>query len=95
MPRINCRSCPQASAQEAARRPCAREPEEFVEDMPMCRYSNPIPICPCGGEGCGCRDQDGLLLAALERQNQLLTDLLGAVNCLTAALLSGRGHPCG
>ena len=93
MPRINCRSCPRTSAQETVRRPCAKESEEFVEDMPMCRYSNPIPICTCGGEGC-C-GQDGPLLAALEHQNQLLTDLLGAVNCLTAALLSGRNHPCG
>jgi hypothetical protein len=58
--------------------------ETFVEDVPMCRYVNPIPVCP--GEG---GDPETEILAALECQNQLLADILGAIQALTAVILSG------
>lgn len=68
---------------------------EAMEDVPMNRYSNPIPVCerkqsrPCGGrDPWGERSEQ--ILAALACQNQLLVDLLGAVNCLTAAVLAGH-----
>ena len=68
--------------------------EEFTEDMPMHRYTHPIPICECGcGSGagsCECREELEQLLAAVSCQNQLLVDLLAAVNSLTAALLTCR-----
>ncbi|MBP1736261.1 MAG: hypothetical protein H6Q60_142 [Oscillospiraceae bacterium] len=59
----------------------------FFEDMPMCRYVNTIPICP--GDG----DVEAGILAALACQNQLLADILGALNALTAAVenLSSNG----
>lgn len=71
---------------------CAAEAVEAMEDMPMCRYRNPIPTCEhkcgsCGGH-CPCGEQLEQILAALACQNQLLIDLLGAVNCLTAATLA-------
>ena len=75
---------------------CAACSQSVLEDMPMRRYSNPIPTCPRQQESepSPCRSQDGLdqILAALACQNQLLVDLLGAVNCLTAALLAE--HNC-
>ena len=68
--------------------------EEFTEDMPMHRYTHPIPICECGcGSGagsCECRKELEQLLEAVSCQNQLLVDLLAAVNSLTAALLTCR-----
>lgn len=73
---------------------CGCTAGESMEDMPMCRYSNPIPICEhkrgCGSRGgrCSCEEELEQILAALACQNQLLVDLLGAVNCLTAALLA-------
>lgn len=54
-----------------------------TEDVPMCRYTNHIPGCDCG---CGCQS-NCQILAALEEQNRLLTELLGAVTSLTAACL--------
>ena len=61
------------------------------EDLPreegMKRYIHPIPCCcpsyPTGYEV----NLDGVL-EALARQNQLLLDILGAVNALSAAVLS-------
>lgn len=69
---------------------------EAMEDVPMCRYSNPIPTCEhkhgCGS--CGAprpyEEQLEQIQAALACQNQLLADLLGAVNGLTATLLAER-----
>jgi len=59
-----------------------------LEDMPMTRVRGPQEVpCPCRSCGCG-RDRE--LSAALELQTQLLYDILGAVNGLTAAQLSGR-----
>lgn len=64
-----------------------------MEDVPMCRYSNPIPACE-HKQDCGSHhpsgDQFEQILAALSCQNQILVDLLGAVNSLTAALLAQR-----
>lgn len=74
--------------------PDPREPDEIIlDDIPMNRYSNPIPTCPehsgqtrpfrAGDFSCEL-DQ---MLSLLSQQNQLLTDLLSTVNSLTAALL--------
>ena len=63
-----------------------REP---LEDVPMLRYAHPIPECRREEKPC-CRREDpdlGPILAALEQQNALLTELLGAVTGLTAACL--------
>ncbi len=66
------------------------------EDVPMRRYPGPVPVK--GGAAvhrpspCQCREELGQILSALECRNQLLVDLLGAVNGLTATLLAGRGE---
>ena len=70
--------------------------EELVAELePMRRYPHPIPMCcapdpvPIPTDECSpCMNR---VLEQLSCQNQLLMDLLGAVNSLTAALLSGRG----
>lgn len=55
-----------------------------LEDAPMTRFRGPQEQpCPC--RGC---DRD--LAATLELQTQLLYDILGAVNGLAAAQLTGR-----
>lgn len=75
---------------EAAEAACPME-----EEVPMSRYSNPLPVCCAPGRSCGAREQTALLEQLLEqtcRQNQILLDLLGAVNSLTAAALSLRGN---
>ena len=65
---------------------------EEVRELPaetVKRYPNPIPAPwypPAAGP-----ELDGVL-EALARQNQLLLDLLGAVNGLTAAVLSVRAR---
>ncbi len=56
----------------------------------MSRYIHPLPVrpVPCRREG---REQAALLEQLLEqtcRQNQLLLDLLAAVNALTGAVLT-------
>lgn len=63
--------------------------EERMEDIPMNRYTNPIPACcPKQTEPCRIQQEEmDHILTALACQNQILTDLLGAVNSLTAALL--------
>ena len=66
--------------------------EERMEDIPMNRYTNPIPTC-CPDRPGPCRlEQEGLdhILTSLACQNQILTDLLCAVNGLTAAILYER-----
>ena len=80
----------QAEAAAAAIRAQARAmlpPEE----EPMKRY--PHPICPCTPPSTAPGLEGGLdcVLEALARQNQLLTELLGAVNGLTAAVLARQG----
>ena len=67
----------------------AREEVRDLPAEPVKRYSNPIPAPwypPAAGP-----ELDGVL-EALARQNQLLLDLLGAVNGLTAAVLSVRAR---
>lgn len=66
--------------------------EETMEAVPMNRYTNPIPTgCPKQA-GCCRVQQEGIdrILTALACQNQILIDLLGAVNGLTAAYLCER-----
>lgn len=64
----------------------------------MHRHPHPIPTCFCRPteyfppSSTACPEE---LLAALECQNQLLLDLLGAVNSLTAALLGARRPEAG
>jgi hypothetical protein len=61
---------------------------EELEDVPMCRYSNPIPTCD-RRDNCGSYAQQlDQILSALACQTQLLVDLLAAVNGLTAAVLT-------
>ena len=60
---------------------------------PMHRYTYPITPARCvrvqeGGDGVHTR-----ILETLLEQNQLLSDLLGAVNSLTAAVLALQCHP--
>lgn len=71
-------------AEELARQ---LELEPAQDEISMKRYIHPIPCCcpPCP-TGCEA-DLDGVL-EALARQNQLLLDILGAVNALNAAVLS-------
>lgn len=65
---------------------------ERLENMPMNRYINPnTMITRTPGGGCGRGEEQALLEQLVElsvSQNQLLVDLLGAVNALTAALLA-------
>lgn len=66
--------------------------EERMENIPMNRYTNPIPAgCPKPSAPCPI-GQEGLdhILTALASQNQILIDLLCAVNGLTAAILYDR-----
>lgn len=80
------------AAEELRAETCSME----REDMPMNRYVSPntIPGCPgCHGiEYCCGEDEVQAMVEQLVEltvcQNQLLTDLLGAVNALTAAMLS-------
>ena len=80
------------------RRPAAPPPgppTPIVEEPVMKRYCNPLPCW--GGYPVPVPAPDGLdrVLEELTRQNQLLCDLLGAVNSLTAATLSIRGRLVG
>ena len=59
-------------------------PRAALAETAMCRHSNPLPS---QSRCCGCQDERGLILSALEQQNALLTELLGAVTGLTAACL--------
>ena len=58
-----------------------------LEEEPMKRYIHPICCCPPRPSDCCEPDLDGVL-EALARQNQLLLDILSAVNGLSAAVLS-------
>ncbi len=61
--------------------------EAAMEDEPMRHWPHPITT----PTACGCEAKPsgdlGQVLELLSTQNQLLVDLLGAVNSLTAALL--------
>ena len=72
-----------------------REPEapQVPLEEPIHRYVFPIPAacpapaCPAPGASSAVQTQ---ILQQLQCQNQLLVDLLGAVNSLTAAVLCRR-----
>lgn len=66
--------------------PGARETRGIPRDIPMYRYIHPIPPAP-RDRGGGCGFDSAAVLEALEQQNRLLTELLGAVTSLTAACL--------
>ena len=66
--------------------------DERMEDIPMNRYTNPIPACcPKQSGRCSLPEETiDHILTALACQNQIMTDLLGAINGLTAAILYER-----
>lgn len=68
---------------------CSLHSDDTMEQVPMNRYSNPIPTCCPSKSRCCQAQQEGIdhILTALAWQNQILIDLLGAINGLTAALL--------
>ena len=89
--RQTARTCQRDRNREAAASSADLEQEE-----PMKRYSHPIPL-----SANSCEQEPGWsdVQAALDRilenmanQNQILVDLLGAVNSLTAAVLSIQRH---
>ncbi len=70
--------------------------EDQMEHIPMNRYTNPIPTYPKQTGPCRIRQEEmDHILTALACQNQILIDLLGAVNSLTAALLFSKNEPQG
>ena len=87
-------ACQSTRDQEARQRAAAILAQSHPAEPAMKRYAHPIPCWsapvwsppPAGGEG---MDR---VLEELARQNQLLMDLLGAVNSLTAATLSIRSR---
>ena len=88
----NCTSQSVAAAQAkvlAARQALAAELETAAEDEPMHRYPHTIPQAASGT--CTASGDSAVMEQALEQltcQSRLLTDLLGAVNALTAATLA-------
>ena len=65
-----------------------REAQDLpLEEEPMKRYIHPICCCPPACPPGDPPELDGVL-EALARQNQLLLDILSAVNGLSAAVLS-------
>lgn len=90
------RSAAQAQAKVAAAREELLAGGSTTVEEPMHRYSNPIPrvtsiqevaasTCSCGEDTPAAMTQ---VLEQLSCQSQLLVDLLGAVNSLTAAMLA-------
>lgn len=108
MARQTCRTClEQARLQAAAllaqgrqlsgRRPPDPAPSAPMEaEEPMNRYIHPIPASAGRQEarGAGQELQAGLerVLECMACQNQLLVDILGAINALTAAVLSTQSR---
>ncbi|MCI7474207.1 MAG: hypothetical protein MSB10_11140 [Clostridiales bacterium] len=94
---MNQPACQRARDQEARQRAAAILAQSQPMEPAMKRYAHPIPCWSgpvwsppsAGGEG---MDR---VLEELTRQNQLLMDLLGAVNSLTAATLSIRSRLVG
>jgi len=90
MPRREERTYSAAARAEAKVLAAQRE----LREEPMRRWPHPIPL-PCPQP---CHGEDGgrtltAILEALQCQNQLLVDLLEAVNGLTAATLARRESP--
>ena len=69
------------------------------DEEPMNRYIHPIPLSIPRARGDRPENciqvQESLerVLECMACQNQLLVDILGAVNALTAAMLSSQSHP--
>ena len=67
---------------------------EALENAAMCRHSHPIPLPAARCCGCchPCEGEAGMddILAVLNRQTQLLCELVAAVSGLTAACLCTR-----
>lgn len=86
----------------SSRRPCGRPAVECApmeRPEPMNRYISPTATSTCtSSEYCTpcVLQQNQVLLEQLAelstQQNQLLIDLIGAVNALTAALLTARAQ---
>lgn len=104
MARQTCRTCWEQAQHRAAAvlaragagRTQAPASAPLEEEEPMNRYIHTIPCAAarCAAQG-ECREVQASLERVLEGmayQNQLLADLLGAVNGLTAALLSVRNR---
>lgn len=90
------RSAAQAHAKVTAAR---QELLSTTAEEPMHRYPHPIPqpspVREAAAPACSCgEDTPAAMTQALEQlscQSQLLVDLLGAVNSLTAAVLCQNG----
>ena len=96
MTRRNSRTYQTAAAAHskviAARQELAAERQRSAQEEPMHRYPHLIQSCPVQ-DSLSCTDHSAALTQVLEQlscQSQLLIDLLGAVNSLTAALLAQR-----
>lgn len=78
------------AAQTAQSRVLAAQRELLAEEVPMRRYPHPIPTAPAATVTVTAEDSPAQtqILEQLACQSQLLVDLLGAVNSLTAALLA-------
>ena len=69
------------------------------DEEPMNRYIHPIPLSIPRARGDRPENciqvQESLerVLECMACQNQLLVDILGAINALTAAMLSAQSHP--
>lgn len=95
------RSAAQAHAKVvAARQELLSAAQAPVREEPMHHYPHPIPMATPAGEApaalsCSCQEDVPAamtqILEQLSCQSQLLVDLLGAVNSLTAALLAQNG----
>ncbi len=81
------------TAQLARSKVLAARRELLAEEEPMRRYPHPIPqpCCPSGTSTEPPSTECTQILEQLSCQSQLLVDLLGAVNSLTAALLCRTG----
>lgn len=80
-------------AAEAARAKVLAAQEELTEE-PMRRWPHVIPAAAPAPDRTGETDLSPAMAQVLEQlqcQNQLLVDLLGAVNALTAAVLAKGG----
>lgn len=79
----------QQTAQTAQSRVLAAQRELLAEDVPMRRYTHTIPTAtPVTTAVTATAASQTQILEQLSCQSQLLVDLLGAVNALTAALLA-------
>ena len=100
MDRSTCQQNRDLEAQRRAAAILAKSRQELPElprpqEPAMKRYSHPIPCwgsCPWPSSPPEHGQNMDRVLEELTRQNQLLVELLGAVNALTAAILSIRSR---